>query len=142
MNKEKRRAIFERYRALLCDLPGISFMPEMDHGGSRASRWLTVILIDPMVAGADREAVRQALEAEAIEARPVWKPMHLQPVFAQARRFGGTIAEALFDTGLCLPSGSGMSNGEVERTAQVVRRCVSGPLCDQMLEHTAHELGA
>lgn len=120
----RRRAIFERYRALLCDLPGISFMPEMNHGGSRASRWLTVILVDPSVAGADREAVRRALEAEAIEARPVWKPMHLQPVFAQARRFGGTIAETLFETGLCLPSGSAMSDADVERVAQVIRHCL------------------
>jgi len=121
----RRRAIFERYRAVLGDLPGITFMPELDHGGSRATRWLTVILIDPMMTGVDREGVRLALEREAIEARPVWKPMHLQPVFRHAPHIGGTVAETLFETGLCLPSGSGMSDAEVDRVAEVVRRCLS-----------------
>lgn len=121
----RRRAIFERYRAVLGDLPGITFMPELDHGGSRATRWLTVILIDPMVTGVDREAVRLALEREAIEARPVWKPMHLQPVFRHAPHIGGTVAETLFETGLCLPSGSGMSDAEVDRVAEVVGQCLA-----------------
>lgn len=127
----RRREIFERYRSALGGLPGITFMPELDHGGSRATRWLTVILIDPMVAGADREAVRRALEAEAIEARPVWKPMHLQPVFAQARRFGGTIAETLFDTGLCLPSGSGLTDAQVDRIAEVVRHALAAGVIER-----------
>lgn len=76
---QRRREIFDTYRWMLGDLPGIEFMPEADYG--RSNRWLTVILITPEEFGADREAVRLALEAENIEARPVWKPMHLQPVF-------------------------------------------------------------
>jgi len=126
----RRRAIFERYRQALGKLPGITFMPELDHGGSRATRWLTVILIDPMVAGVDREAVRRALAEEAIEARPVWKPMHLQPVFSRAKRFGGTIAETLFETGLCLPSGSGLTDAQVDHVAEVVRHCVIAATAD------------
>ncbi|MFO7716928.1 DegT/DnrJ/EryC1/StrS family aminotransferase [Desulfosarcina sp.] len=75
----RKREIFDDYRAALERLPGISFMPEASYGTS--NRWLTVILIDPLAFGADREAVRLALEAQNIESRPVWKPMHLQPVF-------------------------------------------------------------
>lgn len=123
----RRRAIFERYRTALAGIAGLSFMPELDYGASRATRWLTVILIDPSVSGVDREVVRQALEARRIESRPVWKPMHLQPVFAQARRFGGAIAETLFETGLCLPSGSAMSDEEVDRVAEVVRATLAAP---------------
>lgn len=75
----RKREIFGYYRDALADVPGIEFMPEADYG--RCNRWLTVILITPEVFGADRETVRLALEAENIESRPVWKPMHLQPVF-------------------------------------------------------------
>ena len=75
----RKREIFDYYRNALGDLPGIEFMPEADYG--RSNRWLTVILIDPDKFGADREDVRLALEGENIESRPVWKPMHLQPVF-------------------------------------------------------------
>jgi len=76
---KKKREIFDYYQKALGDLPGIEFMPEADYG--KSNRWLTVILITPEEFGADRETVRLALEAENIEARPVWKPMHLQPVF-------------------------------------------------------------
>ena len=76
---KRKREIFDYYRKALGDLPGIEFMPEPEW--SRSNRWLTVILITPEEFGADREAVRLALEAENIEARPVWKPMHMQPVF-------------------------------------------------------------
>ena len=75
----KKREIFDYYQKALGDLPGIEFMPEASYG--RSNRWLTVILITPEEFGADREAVRLALEVENIESRPVWKPMHLQPVF-------------------------------------------------------------
>ena len=96
-------------------------MPEAPWG--RSTRWLTVLTIDPQQFGADREAVRLALEADNIEARPVWKPMHLQPVFAGYEAIGGAVAESLFRDGLCLPSGTAMTDSEVERTAQIVRRC-------------------
>ena len=87
----------------------------------RANRWLTTILIDPKQAGVDREAVRLALEAQDIESRPLWKPMHMQPVFAQARVVGGGgVAESAFAQGLCLPSGSAMTDGDVERVCAVI----------------------
>jgi len=116
-----RRRNFRRYRELLGDLPGLGFMPEAAYG--RGNRWLTVITLDPSLFGADREAVRLALEEEDVEARPVWKPMHLQPVFAECRCLGGEVSAALFDRGLCLPSGSAMTDSDLERVAGLVRRC-------------------
>jgi dTDP-4-amino-4,6-dideoxygalactose transaminase len=94
-------------------------MPEAPYG--HATRWLTVIQLDPVAFGADREAVRLALEAGNIESRPVWKPMHLQPVFASARRVGGAVAEGIFARGLCLPSGSAMSETDVARVSAILR---------------------
>lgn len=113
-----RREIFETYAALMAGLPGVSFMPEAPYG--RGNRWLTVALIEEEEFGAGPDAVRQALEAEDIEARPVWKPMHLQPVFKGARVFGGTVSERLFEKGLCLPSGTAMSRSDIERVAEAV----------------------
>lgn len=118
---ERRRAIFARYVDLLGDLPGIDFMPEPPE--SRSNRWLTCLTIDPPAFGADREAVRLALEAADVEARPVWKPMHLQPLYREAPMRGGAVAEGLFERGLCLPSGSSLNDGDVERVAGVVRGC-------------------
>ena len=120
----RRRAIFAAYQARLTGLPGIGFMPEAAYG--RANRWLTVIVVDPAVFGATPEDIRVALEAENIEARPVWKPMHLQPVFRDAPAVGGAVAERFFATGLCLPSGSQMTDGDVDRVAGVIRG-MAGP---------------
>ncbi|MBT7067406.1 MAG: aminotransferase DegT, partial [Verrucomicrobia bacterium] len=91
------------------------------HGQS--NRWLTVILIEPEVFGADTHAVREALEQKNIEARPVWKPMHLQPVFEGCRVRGGAVAEEFFGKGLCLPSGTAMGDDDVARVCDVVLRC-------------------
>jgi dTDP-4-amino-4,6-dideoxygalactose transaminase len=115
----RRREIFELYCRLLKGLPGLSFMPEANYG--RSTRWLTVILMDSSEFGADREEIRLALEAENVESRPVWKPMHMQPVFANARHIGGAVAERLFEQGLCLPSGSQMSDDDVERVVAIIR---------------------
>jgi pyridoxal phosphate-dependent aminotransferase EpsN len=115
-----RRRNFRFYEAALRDLPGIEFMPEAPWG--QHTHWLTCLTIDPGEFGADREMVRQALEAENIEARPVWKPMHLQPVFAGCAKVGGAVAEHLFERGLCLPSGSNLDIQDLERVATVVRR--------------------
>lgn len=115
-----RRRNFERYRELLSGVEGITWMPEPEW--SRSNRWLTCLLFDPKRFGASREDVRLALEAENIEARPVWKPMHLQPVFEGRRVVGGEVAEDLFARGLCLPSGSSLTEGDLERVAEVVRR--------------------
>jgi pyridoxal phosphate-dependent aminotransferase EpsN len=115
-----KRRIFDAYRQALSDLPGISFMPEAPWG--RATRWLTVVTVDPDLFGASYEQIRVALEAEDIESRPVWKPMHLQPVFRDCEIVGGPVAEALFRTGLCLPSGTQMSEDDLERVVTVVRK--------------------
>lgn len=114
-----RRANFERYRGLLADLPGITLMPEAPWG--RHSRWLTTLTIDPDRFGSDREVVRSALVDRSIEARPLWKPMHQQPLFHGAEVVGGAVAERLFDTGLCLPSGSNLPVSAIDEVAAVIR---------------------
>ncbi len=113
-----RRAVNERYRSLLADRPGIAFMPEAPYGTSNC--WLTCLTIDEDAFGADREAVRLALEAKDIEARPVWKPMHQQPVFAGTRCYGTDRAAAFFEHGLCLPSGSALTPDDQERIVGVM----------------------
>jgi len=115
---ENRRAIFERYRVALEPIPGITMMPEIEGGVS--TRWLSLLMIDPEKYGADREAVRLALEAQQIEARPAWKPMHCQPVFSGCRRRGGSVAEKIFRQGLCLPSGTMLSQADQDRIIQMV----------------------
>lgn len=119
-----RRANFAAYREGLGDLPGVAFMPEAEYG--RCTRWLTCLTIEPTIFGASREDVRVALEAENIEARPVWKPMHLQPVFRHCRAVGGAVAAELFDKGLCLPSGSSLSAADRDRVIAIVRDCCRG----------------
>jgi len=99
-------------------------MPEAPWG--RHTRWLTVITVDLHAFGADCEAIRLALEAENIEARPVWKPMHLQPVFAGCEVVVGAVAEEFFANGLCLPSGSNLSQNELQRVVDVIRRVRRG----------------
>jgi pyridoxal phosphate-dependent aminotransferase EpsN len=121
---EARRENCAFYQAAFADLPGMEFMPEAPW--NRCTRWLTCVLIDPAKFGVDRETVRLALEAENIEARPVWKPMHLQPVFAGCESFGGAVAEDLFNRGLCLPSGSNLSETDLQRVVDVVRKCRKG----------------
>ncbi|WP_275575020.1 DegT/DnrJ/EryC1/StrS family aminotransferase [Neosynechococcus sphagnicola] len=113
-----RRHNFEIYQQALGILPGIQFMPEAAFG--RATRWLTCLRIDPAAFGADREQVRVALAHQQIEARPVWKPLHLQPVFADCESIGGAIAADLFTHGLCLPSGSNLTLEDLERVITAI----------------------
>ena len=120
-----RRANFEYYRRALGDLPGVDFMPELPD--SRCTRWLTCVTIEPEKFGADREQVRLALEAENIESRPLWKPMHLQPVFKQCRTRGGAVSADLFNRGLCLPSGNNLTEGDLERIVGLFR---TAPKCE------------
>ena len=108
-----RREIFDQYKQQLGGRPGISFMPQPEWG--RSNCWLSVIQIDPEQFGCDRETIRLALEEQNIESRPVWKPMHMQPVFQGATVVGGTVSEDLFAHGLCLPSGSSMSRSDQQR---------------------------
>ncbi len=117
----RKREINDFYRESLGDLPGIEFMPEASYG--KSNRWLTVILVTPERFGADREAIRLALEAKNIESRPIWKPMHLQPVFMDCSIRGGAVSEDLFQRGLCLPSGTQMTEQDLERVVDVLKRC-------------------
>lgn len=121
---QARRRVFARYHEALGSLPGVAFMPEPSFG--RSSRWLTCLTIEPAEAGCTREDIRLALVAKDIEARPVWKPMHLQPVFAGCRAIGGAVAADLFDRGLCLPSGSNLRDVEIDEVIDVVRGVLQG----------------
>jgi len=116
---EARRRVFDHYRRALGDLPGVEFMPETSWG--RSTRWLTCLTVDPTQYGADRTEIIERLGAENIEARPIWKPMHQQPVFQEFKCTGGEVADDLFDRGLCLPSGSAMTTEQLDRVVDIVR---------------------
>jgi dTDP-4-amino-4,6-dideoxygalactose transaminase len=110
----KRRSNFEVYREKLNNLSGITFLSETEN--SFANRWLTTILVDPAkTKGISRENIRLALEKENIETRPLWKPMHLQPIFANCPSYINGVSEQLFNLGLCLPSGSNLSEKDLRR---------------------------
>jgi dTDP-4-amino-4,6-dideoxygalactose transaminase len=113
-----RRHNCEVYEQALGQIPGIKFMPEAEW--SYATRWLTCLTIDPVAFGADREQVRLALADAQIEARPVWKPLHMQPVFQDCECFGGEVSEDLFERGLCLPSGSNLTDEELQRVIETI----------------------
>jgi dTDP-4-amino-4,6-dideoxygalactose transaminase len=114
-----RRSINERYRTALSDLPGWKFLPEAEFGTSTC--WLTCATVG---SEPERERILDGLAELDIEARPVWKPMHMQPVFRELRVVGGAIAERLFRTGLCLPSGSGLDAADLDRVITAVRHVV------------------
>lgn len=118
-----RRQNFDFYRDSLGGLDGVALMPEAPWG--RHSRWLSCITVDPVRLGVSRDDIRLALEADDIESRPLWKPMHLQPVFSRFESIGGAVSESLFATGLCLPSGSGLSRSDLERTVAIVHATVT-----------------
>ncbi len=115
----QRRSVFDRYRTLLADIPGLTYMPEPK--GYRSTRWLTAVIIDEAKYGTDREVLRKALEAENIESRPIWKPMHCQKVFSDCRSVGGDFSESLFEKGLCLPSGSSLTHHQQDKVIQIIR---------------------
>ncbi len=121
---QARRQNFDYYAQALGGLAGLTFQPEAPWG--RHTRWLSCLTIDPTEFGTDREAVRLALEAENIESRHVWKPMHLQPIFQAYERVGGEVAEELFEKGLCLPSGSNLTGEDLARVVSVIRRSAGG----------------
>jgi dTDP-4-amino-4,6-dideoxygalactose transaminase len=116
-----KRRIFAKYVEYLSDLPGIGFMPEPDF--SFSTRWLTCLTIDPSLAGVDRNEVMTALTANRIESRPTWKPMHLQPLYKKQPVVGGRVSEKLFEQGLCLPSGTALSEGDILRIVGIIREC-------------------
>jgi pyridoxal phosphate-dependent aminotransferase EpsN len=116
---QARRHNCEVYQGALGHLPGIDFMPEASFG--RATRWLTCLTIDPAKFGRDREEIRLTLAQQKIETRPVWKPLHLQPVFADCECVGGEVAEDLFNRGLCLPSGSNLTEEDLARVINGIK---------------------
>jgi dTDP-4-amino-4,6-dideoxygalactose transaminase len=120
-----RRRILDHYRDRLSDLAGLEFLPEAPQGSSNA--WLTCITVDPHEFGASCDDIRRALEAADVESRPLWKPLHLQPVFAGYRYRGGDVASSLFERGLCLPSGSAMTEADLERVIGIIRGVAKGP---------------
>lgn len=116
----QRRANFDHYSRELGAIPGLSLQQEPE--GSFSNRWLSCVLIDPSrTGGVTRETIRLALEKENIEARPLWKPMHRQPVFKEMPYFGENIADSLFEQGLCLPSGSNLSTTDLNRITTTIR---------------------
>ena len=116
----RRRAIHGLYSQGLGSISGIE-VQQNPSAQFNSNFWLTSILIDPKQTGFDREQLRLRLEEENIESRPLWKPMHLQPVFAACPYYGGSVAEGLFERGLCLPSGSGLSDDEISRVIGVIK---------------------
>jgi pyridoxal phosphate-dependent aminotransferase EpsN len=116
---DTRRAHFEAYRAELGALSGIEFMPVTDPEAS--NYWLSCLTIDSETSGSSRDALMATLEAADIEARPLWKPLHLQPIFTDKICYGGELAEGLFKNGLCLPSGSGMDESEREKVIRTIK---------------------
>jgi dTDP-4-amino-4,6-dideoxygalactose transaminase len=120
----RRRANQARYTQLLRDVPGIEVHQDPDND-TRSNHWLTCILVNPkQTGGLTREDIRLALEAENIETRPLWKPMHLQPVFKNAPFYGNGTSERLFDIGLCLPSGPTLTEEEIERVVSIITELV------------------
>ncbi|NOY42657.1 MAG: aminotransferase class I/II-fold pyridoxal phosphate-dependent enzyme [Planctomycetes bacterium] len=115
---KQRRANFQFYHDALKELPGIEFMPEASFGYS--TRWLTAMLVNPDQLGVTADDLRLALETENIEARRIWKPMHLQPVYADCRVCGGNVSDEFFEYGLCLPSGSSLTEEDRERVVKVI----------------------
>ncbi|MBL8995925.1 MAG: aminotransferase class I/II-fold pyridoxal phosphate-dependent enzyme [Gemmatimonadetes bacterium] len=119
-----RARVYERYATALAGLPGVTFQP--DTGPGSHSRWLTTATVDPDRFGATATEVRLALEALNIEARPLWKPMHMQPVYAGATAVLSGVSEALYARGICLPSGSAMSEADQQRVIDVIAGMARG----------------
>lgn len=120
----QRRNNYSNYETALAGIDAISFLPEPS--GYFSNRWLTTILVDPSKAGnRTREDLRLALENENIESRPLWKPMHLQPVFTGTSFYGDGLSEKLFDNGLCLPSGSNLEQADIARVVATIQTVFS-----------------
>lgn len=116
----RRREIHQLYSNLLKDVPGITVMQNPSNEYN-SNFWLTCILVNPQVAGKTREDIRHAMDKNNIETRPLWKPMHLQPVFADAPFYGNGVSEHLFNIGLCLPSGPALTNEDIQRVADIIK---------------------
>ena len=115
---EARRAVNDRYREAFAGTEGLRLMPRAPYG--EPSCWLTCLEVDDTAFGTGARAICERLSAEGIEARPTWKPMHLQPLFHGARMVGGAVCERLYARGLCLPSGSSLTESQQERVVEAV----------------------
>ena len=115
----RRREIAFFYSDAFSDLPGLSLMPQCDYG--LHTNWLSCFLIDPKEFGTDRDGVIRALDRDDVESRPLWKPLHLQPLYAGSERFGGGVSEEIFRKGICLPSSSALAQADLERVVALVR---------------------
>ena len=115
-----RRRNFDFYKERLGKLPGVGFMP--DAGWGTHTRWFSCITIDPAQFGSDRTHVLETLQAEKIESRPIWMPMHMQPVFQQYDSYGGDVSAHLFDRSLCLPSGSSLTVDDLDRICSIIEK--------------------
>ncbi len=117
----RRRAIHKLYTDLLSTIPGITVL-QNPSDKFESNFWLTCIVVDAAVVGFTREEARLALEADNIESRPLWKPMHMQPVFAESPFYGDGTSEQLFEDGLCLPSGPTLTDADICRVVEVIKR--------------------
>lgn len=129
---KQRRAIAFRYRDAFADLPGISLMPQCAYG--LHSNWLSCFVVEERELGCSRDELIRALNAGNVESRPVWKPMHLQPLYAGCNHFGGEVAEDLFRRGICLPSSSSLSEEDQLHVINCVRREVGANPLAQMVQ--------
>jgi pyridoxal phosphate-dependent aminotransferase EpsN len=129
---QQRRTIAFRYRDAFADLPGITLMPQAPYG--LHTNWLSCFLIDEKKFGLSRDALIRALDEANVESRPVWKPMHLQPLYAGCERYGGEVAEDLFRRGICLPSSSSLTEEEQLYVINSVRKAAGGDALTQMVQ--------
>ncbi|MDI9638241.1 DegT/DnrJ/EryC1/StrS family aminotransferase [Geitlerinema splendidum] len=118
---KRKKEVFEYYKENLANIEEIKFMPVSKFGNP--NYWLTVITIDPE-SGLSPEALRVKLEEYNIESRPLWKPMHKQPVFSHNTMYGGEVSEKLFETGLCLPSGTALSRVQQDKVIEIIVKCL------------------
>lgn len=124
-----RRIIFDRYSQALGTIPGVVFMPEASFG--IPTHWLTALTIDKQVCGVSTAGIIAALAYEDIEARPVWKPLHLQPLYSKCSYYTHSlesITDKIFESGICLPSGSNLSESDQDRVVRIILRCLQGKM--------------
>jgi dTDP-4-amino-4,6-dideoxygalactose transaminase len=119
---KRKRALFDFYKKQLFDFEGVQFLTEPD-AAYFSNFWLTCITIDPLKCGVTRDEIRIALEKENIESRPTWKPMHLQPVFSACPSYLNGTSDRIFERGLCLPSGTGMTDEECKEVSRIMQAC-------------------
>ncbi len=115
---EQKRKVFSYYYERLSKIHGITFQPELKK--TKSNKWLTCIVIDPQKTGSSNEQIRQVLEAHNIESRPLWKPMHHQPVFKDAPQYCNGVSQTLFEKGLCLPSGTALTKEQQDKICSII----------------------